>query len=310
MGANGSSSTSSAISTSSSTSDPGPARPASRPGAADRAAGLVRLTHPFPSLLDGAVVAVLAVLAGAPVGEGLRLGLAMTGLQVSIGALNDILDAPADAGQKPGKPIPAGLVRVRAAWIVVLAGASLGLALSAPSGGPTVAVATLVLAIGFAYDLRFKGTPWSFLPFAIGIPLLPVYAWLGATGELPAWFAILVPCGVLAGAALAIANALADLERDRASGVGSVAVHLGAVPAWTLQVVLHGLVVGLALTTLAAARGAGPALLVVGLAGTALLGGAIIARSPSPRTRERAWQLQALGTAALAAGWVLGIHGA
>ena len=42
----------------------------------------------------------------------------MTALQVSIGTLNDLVDAPRDAGRKPGKPIPAGLVtpRDRSAW--------------------------------------------------------------------------------------------------------------------------------------------------------------------------------------------------
>ena len=46
----------------------------------------------------------------------------MTALQVSIGALNDIHDAPDDAGRKPGKPIPAGLVSVPSAWAVVVGG--------------------------------------------------------------------------------------------------------------------------------------------------------------------------------------------
>ena len=32
-----------------------------------------------------------------------------------------------------------------------------------------------------------KGTAWSWLPFAVGIPLLPVYGWLGAAGALPAF---------------------------------------------------------------------------------------------------------------------------
>ena len=113
----------------------------------------------------------------------------MTALQASIGTLNDLVDAPRDAGHKPGKPIPAGLVPGAAARVVVVATAGLGLALSAPSGGSTVALAALVLAIGYAYDLAFKGTAWSWLPFAVGIPLLPVFGWLGATGTLPASFA-------------------------------------------------------------------------------------------------------------------------
>ena len=73
------------------------------------------------------------------------------------------------------------------------------------SCGPALAV--VVLGVGVAYDLWAKGTPWSWLPFAVGIPLLPVYGWVGATGSPPGFFAVLVPMAVLAGAALAIANA-------------------------------------------------------------------------------------------------------
>src|SRR5688572_15846991 len=84
-----SSTTWSRTSTSSSTSD--------RPLA--RAAAFIRLVHPFPSLLDGVVVAAVAIAAGADSARALGLGLSMTALQVSIGALNDIHDAPDDAGR-------------------------------------------------------------------------------------------------------------------------------------------------------------------------------------------------------------------
>src|SRR6478752_9445099 len=57
-------------------------------------AGFVRLTHPFPSLLDGLVVAAVALIAGAHAGTAVALGVSMTALQVSIGTLNDIVDAP------------------------------------------------------------------------------------------------------------------------------------------------------------------------------------------------------------------------
>ena len=164
----------------------------------------------------------VAVAAGADPARALGLGVSMTALQASIGALNDIHDAPDDAGHKPGKPIPAGLVSVPAAWAVVVTGAALGIGLGTLADVRVGVLAVVVLLIGYGYDLVAKGTAWSWLPFALGIPLLPVYGWLGATGDLPAFFIALVPMAMLAGAALAIANARADLERDVAAGTVSV----------------------------------------------------------------------------------------
>ena len=76
----------------------------------------------------------MALLAVADAMTAVRLGVAMTALQVSIGSLNDIVDAPHDHGRTPPKPIPGGLVSPAQAWAVVIGGAVLGLALALPSG--------------------------------------------------------------------------------------------------------------------------------------------------------------------------------
>jgi len=270
-------------------------------------AGLVRLTHPFPSLLDGAVTAAFALFAGGTPAVAGRLGFAMVSLQAAIGALNDLVDAPRDAGLKPGKPIPAGLVSPMTARMVVIGGAGLGIGLSLPSGPATAAVALLVLVVGGLYDVRFKGTHWSWLPFAAGIPLLPVYAWLGAADRLPIAFAILVPAATLAGAALAIANALADVERDRSAGVRSVATSLGLRRAWGVHAVLHAVVVGLAVAGLAWLGPARPPFLAVvalSVGGLFLAAGLVLAAGPDPRRRERGWELEAVGIGILGASWL------
>src|SRR6476469_6672903 len=121
-GASGSSTTSSRTSTSSFTSDPSAGRPdpPDRPEAAARLAGLVRLIHPFPSILDGVVVGAVALVAGADPAAALRLGVSMTALQASIGTVNDLVDVALDTGRKPGKPIPAGLVSIRGARIAAI----------------------------------------------------------------------------------------------------------------------------------------------------------------------------------------------
>jgi 4-hydroxybenzoate polyprenyltransferase len=254
------------------------------------------------------------------------LGLAMTAIQFGIGAINDVVDAPRDRG-RPDKPIPSGLVPGRQAVGVGVGCLAMGLGLSAFGGPAVLGVAALGAAIGVGYDLWLKGTPWAPLAYAAGLPLLPVYAWLGATGDVPPVAAVLVPVAALAGVALAIGNSLIDAPRDAAAEVRTPAVVLGPERAWRLTAILTGAVVGLALATLAvvaaglttlAGIGLDPAALGVGdlglMTAVAVCGGSIalvvgvgILRSRQADRRERGWEGMALGVAALALGWLMAV---
>lgn len=281
----------------------------SQPSVAQRIGGLVRLSHPFPSVLDGVATGAFAILASGDLATAVRLGISMTALQVSIGMLNDVIDAPHDAGHKPGKPIPAGVVSPSGARVGVIAAAATGLLLAIPSGPAVLALAIVILGIGYGYDRFAKGTAWSWLPFAVGIPLLPVFGWLGAAAALPGAFAVLVPVAVVAGAALAIANARADLERDAAAGVVSVATALGADRAWTAQAVLFGLVAAVAMSSLLMTHTGLPAL-AGAMVGIVVIGaGAWLGRDHDALRRERAWEAQAVGVAILAAAWLAAMVG-
>jgi 4-hydroxybenzoate polyprenyltransferase len=270
-----------------------------------RATGFVRLTHPFPILLDGIVTGALATAAGGGAPTAARLGAAMIALQASIGALNDVVDAERDRGLKPGKPIPRGIVAPQTAGVVVLVALALGLVLTAPSGTAALVVAVAGTASGYLYDLRLKGTALSWAPWAVGIALLPVYAWVGATGRVPNTFAVLVPAAAFAGAALAIANGLPDEERDRAAGTATVAVRLGRSGAWLLHAVLQVTVIAVALGALLVLRRGGPGL-ALALAGAAgIIGGVMLARDARATRRERGWELESIGLGVLAGGWLL-----
>lgn len=282
-------------------------------------AGLVRLIHPFPSLLCASATAAIATLAGAAPEVVIRLGVAMLGIQVSIGALNDLVDAPLDAAQKPRKPIPSGLVTRRAAGVVTAAGAVVGIGLSAASGPATTIAGVACLSLGFAYDLRLSRTALSWLPLAVALPLLPIHAWLGAAGSIPAGLLTLVPVGVLGGAGLALANGLADAERDARAGRMTVAVALGPRGAWLAQTLLLAaaavLAVGLAPAVPSVAAGA-PAIDLeilrtlrrVGIwLGIVLIAiGAAALAANAATVRERGWELEAIGVACLGVGWLAG----
>lgn len=282
--------------------------------------GLFRLVHPFPSLLNASATAGIAALAGAPALTITRLGLAMLAIQFSIGALNDLVDAPLDARQKPRKPIPRGLVSPRTAGAVAIGGAAFGVLLSAASGTSATIVALACLGLGFAYDLRLSRTVLSWLPLALALPLLPIYAWVGAAGEIPGGLIALVPVGVLAGGGLALANGLVDFERDRSVDRRAIAVAIGRRNAWLAQALAltAAALLAIAVAPQVSVSAAGSEVAVLRIVrgagiwlGVALLAvGAALLASYRPGVRERGWELEAIGVAGIGLGWLAGTAGA
>ena len=218
------------------------------------------------------------------------------------------MDAPNDAIVRDDKAIPAGLVSVRTAQAIAAASATAGVLLAATGGPGLVLLALLVLAIGGAYDVRAKGTSWSWIPLAVGVPILPVYGWFGATGLLPGAFVVLVPAAANAGAALAIANAVVDLERDAEAGRGSVAVALGAGRASAVVLLLHLVVAVLAVATGYVLGSPTGWVAAVALSSLVPVGGAVLGIPMALRAgtsgRELAWEIQAVGTGLLAVAWM------
>ena len=301
----GSSTTSWPTSPSSCTSDPRP--DPGIPGAwSDRAARL-RLVHPFPSFLNGVVTLAFGLFAGAPWVTAARLGLAMTAFQFSIGALNDLQDASIDAGRTPLKPVAAGLVSRRTATLVAVVAALAGLGLTLPSGAGAVGIAATGLACGYAYDLRLSRTAWSWLPLAVALPLVPVFAWVGAIGMVPAAISAIVPAAVLAGAGLAIGNALVD-QGGPGGSAATVADRLGPRRAWVLHSVVLTGAIGWAIGQRASpVPEVGTAVMALGI-GLAVAG-MVGLLAFSGRWRRLAWQVEALGVAAVGVAFVLALGG-
>lgn len=306
----GSSSTSSRTSRISSTSDPAP--PGRRPqadatSAGAIAVGVVRLVHPFPSILASLVTAAIAVAAGSEPGVVARLAVAMLAIQFAIGAINDVADAAGDRATKRSKPIPAGLISPERAALLGLVSLVAGLGLAASVGLGVLGLATIGAGAGIVYDLWLKGTPVSWLGFTLGIPVLPLFAWLGASGTVPG--AILVAAGVAipAGAALALANELPDMERDATAGLSSVSGLLGRRRAWAAGAVLQVVVATCAALGFVALGGRAdlwPALL--GAVAVLALGVGLGAGA-SVRRRQRGWEVQAVAIGLLAAVWLAAV---
>lgn len=273
---------------------------------------LLRLVHPFPSALNAFLVLGIALIAGARLERAGLLALAMLGLQFCIGAVNDLFDEALDAQGKPSKPIPAGRVSRRTAWQVAIVAGGGGIALAALVNPPDVlplAMAVAMLSAGLLYDAILKPTAFGWLCFAIAFPILPVYAWYGATGVFPPRWEILVSVAVLAGPALQLANGLIDLETDRAAGLRTLAVALGRRRSVALMAIAIVAIHLLALVTLPTADdGQGMVAVVALLSGTAgaIAAGGIAASAQQARVmREIGWTAQAAAIAVLAMAWLL-----
>lgn len=158
---------------------------------------------------------------------------AMFGGQLAIGAVNELVDADLDALAKPDKPIPAGLVTRRGARMLAIAGIVLMIAFSAKFSREAFALCALGTGAGVAYSLWFKRTIWSWIPYLVALPLIPIWTWT-ALGEVePGMFAIF-PIGAAAVIAVQIAQSLPDVEADQRSNVRTLAVALGAYRARNL----------------------------------------------------------------------------
>ena len=279
---------------------------------------LLRLVHPFPSALNAVLVLGIALIAGAPIERAGLLALAMLGLQFCIGAVNDLFDEALDARSKPSKPIPAGRVSRRTAWLVAALCGGGGLALVAfvnPADLLPLAMAVVMLSAGLTYDAVLKPTAFGWVCFAVAFPILPIYAWYGATGTLPPRWEILVPVAALAGPALQLANGLIDLETDRAAGLRTLAVALGRRRSLALMAVALVAIHVLASITLVptdaaqAAQGAAAVALLSGTAGALALGGLVASAQEARVMREIGWTAQAASIAVLALAWLLGGSG-
>ena len=267
-------------------------------------AGPLGLLHPFPSGLNALAAATFTLLAGGSAASAGGAALAMALLQTSIGSLNDLCDLERDRLAQPAKPLPAGRVGRRAASGYALAAGGCGLALAAALGPLAALIAAAGFAVGLAYDARLSRTVCSWVPYAIGLPLVPAFGWAAARQQLPAGFPVLLALGVLAGAALAIANGLADLDADVVAGAGGLALRLGRGASGRLLVALQTALVLLALGGVMDGRRSPACVGALAIAIPVLALGVLASRATSAAARERGWEVQAVGVALLAIAWL------
>lgn len=281
-----------------------------------RARGLVRVTHPLPSLMYVLAVGLFGVLASLashrPANPGVmaRVLLGVWCTQMAIGALNDYMDRAADASCRPEKPLVRGDITPAMALGIVGAATLAMLLLLAPLGPGALVLGICIEGLGLAYDLRFKGTWVSGLLYAIYFPLIPLLAWV-AFGRYQPFLPWLVLLGAPLGVAMNVANSLPDLENDLAAGVRGLPHLLGLRHAllitWLIPPVVAALMLALAITGIVPARGMALLAGVVAAVGTSTIAVGLYRARPGYGTLRTTFYVQALGVLGVATAWLAAV---
>ena len=189
---------------------------------------LLKASHPAPAFAVTALTALLAIAAGHDLRSGLLVTAAVATGQLSIGWSNDLIDAARDRKVgRPDKPIARGEISVGLVQRAVAVALFLCVVLSLACGLAAAAV-HLVLGVGsgWAYNLYFKRTLWSALPYAVAFGTLPAVVTLALPDpEWPAPWTFLA--GALLGVGAHLLNALPDLADDASTGVHALPHRLG-----------------------------------------------------------------------------------
>jgi 4-hydroxybenzoate polyprenyltransferase len=283
-----------------------------RPPLARRLGGAWALLHPGPSLVTVLAFLLFALIAAGghpPLPKLILTTLGMACIQFAISTLNDYCDRAADRLSTKRKPIVLGLVSPQfALWLTAAFVAGMVLCY-APFGPGPFALAIFALALGVAYDLGVKRTPFSGIMLGLEFPTLPLLAWaLFATVHPALYWTYLI--GLALGLAIHLADALPDAVVDAQAGARGLTQVLGShalAACWGLCASAIGLTLLLGGMGLAHARW--PILLVADVIAAGLLGVAIFTNRTGASTlasRLRTNFLCVVGIAfATALGWLI-----
>lgn len=276
--------------------------------------GYLRLVHPVPITAVMLATLLFGLMFSSRDSAWLTLVsllLAMLGGQVAIGALNELVDVELDAGAKPWKPIPAGRVTWRGARIMIATGLGIMVLFGIGFGLAAMLLLSTGTGLGLAYNLWFKRTPMSWLPYVLAVPLLPLWVRTALQGFDPSLL-LLFPLGVGAVAAIHLAQSLPDAAGDKAAGLQNPVSMLGEARSLALACALAATAplgaVAVAATVVVPNRPSGEGTLY-GAAGLSLglIGGLAIYywRRPADAVRF-AFPCLAMATLTVAVAWVLG----
>ncbi len=180
--------------------------------------------------------------------------VAMAGARTAAMGFNRIVDRHIDARnpRTARREIPAGVISLRAAWVMTLAATAVFVLAAAALGPLCLALSPIALLFLFGYSFTKRFTALCHLFLGLAIASGPAGAWIAVRGDFgwpPGLLMIAVGAWI---AGFDVLYALSDREFDRSAGVHSIPARLGVTGALVVSALLH-LVTALALVALAAA---------------------------------------------------------
>ncbi len=209
------------------------------PGWAAKLRGLLAATHLPQALAMVLLMTVATAACGGTWHSVVFVFVASAAGQATVGWTNDMHDSHADrAAGRSKKPTVRGLVRADELRVPILVSASLTIPLSVLAAGWVGGGAHIfAVASALAYNYWLSRTIWSWAPYAVSFALMTVFIAQASSRTL--WPTLPVLClSVLVGVTAHIFNAIPDIEDDRRSGWGGLAVALGRRRSIALAVVL------------------------------------------------------------------------
>jgi 4-hydroxybenzoate polyprenyltransferase len=190
---------------------------------------IIAMTHPMAVIIFSLLSMILAMitLSGIPDPNLLvSLMLSMAAAQASIGVFNDVFDWQLDKECKPWRAIPAGTIRPRTAAVMASVLLSLGLLFAASISFVTMILLLAMTGIGILYSARLKRTAFSWLPYAIDYPSIPVWVMVALDRFVPSILIIYLLAFPFV-ITVHICNQLRDFEEDGIYGIRGLVQRLG-----------------------------------------------------------------------------------
>lgn len=195
----------------------------------NRVKAVIAMTHPTAVIIFSLLTLLLVIItqpASLDPSVAVLIVLSMAAAQASIGVFNDVFDWQLDRESKPWRAIPAGFISPREAALIATVLLFLGSLFAALASSEAMILLLILAGVAILYSARLKRTVFSWLPYAIDYPSLPVWVMV-ALGCYDSLILIIFLLACPFAVAVHICNQLRDYEQDRDLGIRGLVQRLG-----------------------------------------------------------------------------------